>query len=391
MKRIAVSSLKPGQKYSRTIYIDNKNILAGANQPILEQDLEKLRNSGVSYVETDGMLMEEGGFSGNESSTAQKIDIEQVRRDYDMLLNKKDEFLDFYDEAVEGVQNLIDSLQNKKPFENNIAIRIVNTLIQSLGENRNIFIYIPTPIEMGSNYLASHLVNTCIYSLVLGSALNYSKLKLQDLGMGALLFDIGMIKVPESILNKEGKLTDDEKKIIHSHPVHGYKMLTQYAKVKTSVANVALMHQERFDGSGYPRGLKGNNIDEYARIVAIADYYEALTRQRTYRDKHSAYDTMKKLLSAEINKLDPVLLKKFLARMAIYPIGSLVKLNNEVIGVVIYSLEKKPLRPVIKVVVDEFGDPCLEPRVINLLENSDLYIVHEVDESDIHFSIQEAI
>jgi len=388
MKRIAVAQLAAGQRYSKTVYIDNANILVAANQEIMQDDLEKLMRSGISYVETDGEMIATAESAVNAGL---KIDLDAVKKDYASLHAQKDEFVDFYEEAVDVINSLLDSLRTNRPFKNNEALSIVNNLIQILSDNKNIFIYIPQPDRKKQNYLSPHLLNVCIYSLVLGNALNYPKLKLQDLGLGSLLFDVGMLKVPDSILNKEGKLTDEERKMIHAHPVHGYKMLTQQAKVRNSVANIALMHQELYDGSGYPRGLKGDNIDEYARIVTIADNFEALTRSRPYRGKFSAYETMKQLLSAQINKLDPILLKKFLARMAIYPIGSLVKLNNEMIGLVLHSLEKKPLRPVIKVIIDEFGDPCLEPRVVNLLENSDLYIIREVDESEIPFAVEEAI
>jgi HD-GYP domain-containing protein (c-di-GMP phosphodiesterase class II) len=389
MKRIPVNNLAAGQKFTKPVYVDSTNILVGGNVPIKEADLQRLAKWDIKYVETDGELVKEQEAGGNKP-LLQGYNTAFVKKEYENLLSKKEEFLRSYRHAVESVSSLFNDIKNGKTFNNNLARDIAESLIQDISETRNIFIFIPPVRVQGMDYLAPHSVNVTIYSLVMGFAHRFSKMRLSELGLGALLFDVGMLKIPKTIVEKEGKLTDDEMKIVHSHPIHGYKILTEYAKIKRNIANIALMHHENYDGSGYPRALRLHNIDEYARIVSITDHYVAQTRNRSYRDKLSANDSMKSLLSTGVNKFDPQLLRKFLSRFAIYPIGSLVRLNNSIIGMVIKSVEEKPLRPILKIVVDEFGEPCLQPRIINLLERNDLYIIRGVDETDIDFPVAEA-
>lgn len=387
MKKVDVNSLSPGQKFTKPVYVDSSNILVGGNVAIKEADLQRLAKWDIKFVETEGELIKDEVSAKKNILPAFNSSL--LKREYENLLSKKEEFLRIYGDSVGGLGGLFSDIKNNRPFDNNRARDIVDSLIDAIADSRNIFIFIPHSTAPGIEYLAPHSVSVAIYALVMGFSLHFSKMRLRELGLGSLLFDVGMLKISKIIIEKEGKLSDGEMKVIKSHPLHGYKILTEFAKIKRNIANIALMHHENYDGSGYPMALKFHNIDEYARIVSIADHFEAQTRKRSYRDRLTAYDSMKSLLSTGVNKFDPILLRKFLSRFAIYPIGSLVKLNNEIVGMVIKSAEEKPLRPVLKIVLDEFGEPCFQSRIINLLERTDLYIVKGFDENELDFSLSD--
>ena len=144
-----------------------------------------------------------------------------------------------------------------KPFENNLIREQVSRIVDAVLETDNIFINLTSVSEEG-NYLFHQATTTCIYSILLGQTQGYSRPKLVELGIGALLADIGMTEIPAAILEKNEKLTEDEFKKIKTHPLIGYKILVQNAKLKNSIAVVALQHHENYDGSGYPRAIKEN-------------------------------------------------------------------------------------------------------------------------------------
>jgi len=135
------------------------------------------------------------------------------------------------------------------------------------------------------DYLSLHIVNTTILALLLGKRLGYSAVKLINLAMASLLFDIGMLKVPAYIVEKEEKLTADEFNQIKTHPIYSYQVISRDLNLPVEIARVGLEHHERYDGTGYPRRLKGQEISEMSRIIAIIDTYEAITKQRVYREK----------------------------------------------------------------------------------------------------------
>ncbi len=257
----------------------------------------------------------------------------------------------------------------------------LNEIIRILGESGNIFIFL-YGLDEGKNHLVVHSVNVTFYSLLIGIALKYTPDKLQELGLGTLLIDAGMLKIPPYIIHKQSNLTDQEFNLIKTHPLHGYRAIKQQGAVMEKIAIVTLQHHEQYDGRGYPRGLKGHQIDEYAKIASIADSYEAQISNRSYRQKQFFYHAMRNLLSSGVNKFDPVILKVFLSRMSVYPIGSMVKLNDGSVGLVVGSIAQKPLRPIVKLVFDSSGSRMKDTRMLNLLEEMSLFIVKALDEEE---------
>ncbi|MBU1076739.1 MAG: HD-GYP domain-containing protein, partial [Spirochaetes bacterium] len=221
-----------------------------------------------------------------------------------------------------------------------------------------------------------------IFSILIGHLNKVPPKKIINLAVGSLLYDIGMAKIPQAIILKKEKLNIKELNFIKLHTIYGYKILVKDSNFPSEIASIALQHHEQFDGNGYPRKLRNEQIDLFSRIVAIADTFEAMTKKRTYRTEFLSYEAMKNLLGQSKNKFDPKLLRTFLANMSIYPIASLVKLNTNAIGLVIGAYEDKPLRPIIKIIIDEFNDkvPEEESRFVDLTKTPDLYITNAVDE-----------
>jgi HD-GYP domain-containing protein (c-di-GMP phosphodiesterase class II) len=200
-----------------------------------------------------------------------------------------------------------------------------------------------------------------------------------SLGMGALLHDIGMVKLPLKITQKKGKLTETEYNLIRTHPLISYKLLSDSGKFTKDVCMIVLQHHERFDGKGYPRHIKGESILDLTKIVQITSVYQAMICKRTYREEFQYFDAMRHILNGCQGEFDPVYLKLFLSLMSYYPLGSYVKLSDNRVAEVTLSNPKLPMKPIVKIIVDAEGRPIREGERINLGVEAGIYIVKPMD------------
>ncbi|OHD62708.1 MAG: hypothetical protein A2176_12800 [Spirochaetes bacterium RBG_13_51_14] len=392
LRKIPVEELRPGMVYDRPIYVDSNNMLITANSPIKENDIKKLMTWGITEVETAGVLVKRVDANNEKKSgkpSEKSSDAENEKKIvivYNELLKKRKVLIEVHSRARNAVEAAYKAIRNNTPFDTRDLEDSVQSIVRLLKENSNVFLFL-YGLDEGKDYTLTHSVNVTFYSLIIGIALKYSPIKLNDLGLGTLLIDAGMVKLPVYIIHKQSNLTDQEFNQIKTHPLLGYRALKDFGKIKENSAIISLQHHEQFDGKGYPRGLRGNDIDEFARIAAIADSYEAQISNRSYRKKVYFYHAMRNLLSSGINNFDPVILRVFLSRMSVYPIGSIVELNDGAIGIIIGSAPEKPLRPIIKLVFDRDRNRINDTVIISLLTESSLYIVRALDESEVGINI----
>jgi len=206
-----------------------------------------------------------------------------------------------------------------------------------------------TEIQGFDDYTFHHSVKTTILALVLGIASGYSGQKLIELGMGALMHDIGKIKIAEVILNKKMSLTDAEFAEIMQHTTYGFDILRKNNDLSLLSAHVAFQHHEKWDGSGYPRGLKGSEIHEYGRLTAVADVYEALTSKRVYRNAIEPNEAYEYVISQANTHFEPRVIGVFKKHIAVYPSGSGILLSNGQRGNVVKQNPAFPNRPLVRV------------------------------------------
>lgn len=381
MRKVPVEELKPGMIYDQPIYVDQSNILVAANTAISENDIKKLMTWGVSEIETQGKLV------GDQTEGDSPIENQaRIIGEYNNLLKKRKNLIGIHQKARKAVEEAYNAVRSDESFELTDIENSVVEIISLLNENSNVFLFL-YGLDEGKDYLVTHSVNVTFYAIIMGLALKYPMDSLKELGVGTMLIDAGMLKMPVYIIHKQSNLTDQEYQQIKTHPLHGYKVLRQLGNLNERIANVTLQHHEQFDGKGYPRGLKGNEISEFARIAAIADSYEAQISKRSYRQKVYFYHAMRNLLSSGVNRFDPVILRVFLSRMSVYPIGSIVELNDNSVGIIIGSIPEKPLRPIIKLIFDENKNRVEGTSIVNLLDQANLYIVRALDEEEVGINI----
>jgi len=275
--------------------------------------------------------------------------------------------------AFKVVTNVVNSVRGGQTIDAgpawNVAARLVCEIINAPDAIINLL-----DIKSFDDYTFTHNINVATLAILIGHTMDLSRNDLQELGTGALLHDVGKLKLSLAILNKEGKLTDAEFAEIKRHSAYGYEILCQSPDLSESSRRVALQHHERFMGKGYPMGIKGTDISLFARITSVADVYDALTTDRPYRNAMLPYDAIKIVMSGIETQFDPEILQHFFKRFSLYPNGSLVKLNDGSIGLVLKSNQMAVMRPIIKILRDKSGTKVKERLEINLMNDQNLYI-----------------
>ena len=279
-----------------------------------------------------------------------------------------------YKEAHATIRKVFALVRDNKEVDLSIVKKTVNEIIQMIISNETVMMQI-TGVRDIDNYTFLHCVDVCIYSVILGKKLGYSKEQLINLGIGAILHDIGKCKISLDILQKPDKLTDSEFSTMQLHTIYGCEIIKSAYELSTKVSNIAFQHHEKWDGSGYPLGIKAEFIDPFSRIVTVADIYDALTADRVYKKKvlpHIAAEYIKKNSS---KLFDPYIVDLFITNIAVYTEGTIVLLNTGEVGIVISSGENSCSKQKIKIIANKAGPPVLQPYMVDLAQSPDAEIV----------------
>jgi len=370
--------------FDKPVYIDRDNILVKAFEPLKKSDIERLTKWNILEVETDGveaapkLVEKEIVIEGEE-----KAEIDRAMGELRKAALAREAVLKLMENGGKVISEAYEALAAEKPFQISNVRNVAEDIVTLSTENPLAFIN--TYYQNYPQTMYSHLMFSGIFAAYLANAMDFSIPKSIEAVFSILLMDVGMNLLPVSIRMKEGKLNESEKTQLQAHPLHGYQILTQFAKVKNSVSMVALQHQEYYDGSGYPRHTKGEQITEYARIAGIVDSYGALLEDKAYRKKKLPYEAMKELLAYGLYRYDPNFMKHFLFKFSIYPVGSLVELSDKSFAMVIRSGHEKPMRPIVYVYRDRLGNSPDKVKMIHLLYNPEYYIVNPVLPAAGHF------
>lgn len=222
---------------------------------------------------------------------------------------------------------------------------------------------------------AAHAIHVATLSVKLGDGFGYSKEELAKLALAGLLHGVGMMTIPRSLLEEEGPLSSEQRSLIESHPIRGAELLSGAGPKLELLQTVLLQEHERHQGQGYPNKLSGKDIHEFARFIGLIDTFVSMTHPRPWRPARSPHEAAKEIVYIRKDEFDPRLLKLFINRVSIFPLGSLVKLTTNEIGQVVVVHEDEPLRPTVKILQDHNGEPLSKDQVLDLRRKNHLIAI----------------
>lgn len=339
MRLVPINCIKEGSFLAKTIYDTNGRILLAKDFKLTKAVLKKIEQNGIISLYIND------GYSDNEIEDNVKPELRQraiktIKNNFDCLVK--------YSRDGSGGNNRNKDIKTRYQCLDEIT-KVASEIIEELLSQKNVLINL-VDIKSMDNYTYEHSINVTILALILGIELGYDKKRLLDLAVGAMLHDMGKVFMPGEILQKNGKLSENEFAIVKQHPVDGYEYVRNGFDISILSRNIILQHHEKVDGTGYPDGFKGEKLHDYVKIVTIADVYDALTSDRPYRRAMSPNEAMEYLMGTADRHFDYKMVCKFIKKIVPYPEGTLVRLSNGCIGVVKNTNPEAPLRPYVKVV-----------------------------------------
>jgi HD-GYP domain-containing protein (c-di-GMP phosphodiesterase class II) len=344
MRTIKVSALVPGMIVAKDIF-DTSGLLMLNEGTILTTELI----TKLAYWGLDETYIEEPSPSLREQQ--EQAIIPQMKIAHERAINLTGNLLS-KPELGDG-----DSL---------IFKGMIGDLASQIDLNSNVLLNL-CHLKTHDNYLYSHAVNVSIVAMIIGRELRMNEPSLKNLGLAALLHDVGMVRIEKSIYNQNRTLSDEEWAEIKRHPIFGYEILSGNEDFNEEVLLGVKQHHERMNGKGYPDGLSGDNIHLFGKIIAVSDVYDACISSRKHRRRMTAYEALKNLLG-ESALFDLRILKALVSSMAIYPIGSYIRLNTGEVAKVIGINHGYPFRPEIRIYLDRSHNKLEKPIRINLAD-----------------------
>lgn len=260
-------------------------------------------------------------------------------------------------------QILIDTRLGKM-VNTEAAKGVVSSLVDQCVQSPEAFVSI-TRLKDFDDYTFTHSVNVSVLAIAIGRRLGASAQDMNELGFAGLLHDIGKMRIPEHILNKPDKLTPEEYEVMKQHTTRGYDYLRKDTKISKDVLAAVKYHHEKSDGTGYPDGLTENNIPKYAKILSIADVYDAITSERVYHKGMLPNEAVKAIFGWAGKHFNNALVKFFISTMGIYPVGTLVSLDTGELAVIVEPNKADPMRPKVLIVSDSSTNR-IDPQLFDL-------------------------
>ncbi|WCN38261.1 HD-GYP domain-containing protein [Aneurinibacillus uraniidurans] len=316
MRQVSLESVEAGQVLAKSIYTSDGRTLLNQGVLLTPGMINKLYRIGVTMV-----YIQDERF---DDIKMEDVVSEETRR-----------------EAISNVANVLQCVQTGKDFDTRAVSKTMGTIVDEIFQQKNVLLNL-NDIRTQDNHLFIHSMNVCIMSCVIGMQLGYNTTKLKELALGALLHDVGKVVMPDDPLRKtkEGD----------HHAWIGFNVLRKKHEVSLATAHIALQHHEHVDGQGEPRAIAGADIHDYAKIVAITNFYDNLLSEfSTDQPNMTPYEAAEFIMGLAGKRFDHEMVIQFLRSIALYPTGASVLLSTEEVGVVVGQHKGLPSRPIVRV------------------------------------------
>ena len=332
MGKFLVKFLEPGMEVLKDIYCKDGILLYNKGVTISKEIIEDLNSREILVIYINAP---QPSLENIEKCLADESDVPK-------LVSAETQVA-----AFKNVKSVVQKISKGEAFDIEETRKVADTLIAQISRNEDAMVNL-IYLKSYDDYTFAHSVNVAVLSTVIGKEMGMPKDELFDLALGGILHDIGKIMINEDILNKRGRLTREEFYEIMKHPEYSYRLLKN-KNISEKAKDIALEHHEWYNGTGYPKKLKGSRISLYARICAIADVYDALTAEKAYRAGLNPHKALTLLINSAGKQFDPEVLRNFVQRMTLYPVNSIVQMNDGRYAVVIENFRSNMVRPLVRI------------------------------------------
>jgi putative nucleotidyltransferase with HDIG domain len=352
MKKILVDQLQPGQKIGEPIISSNGQLLIHQGTTLTEAIIDRLYQHNVPFV----TLMESGDQQTKDLGIDRKAAVHTIKKSFQSL-----------NEPTITTKTYL-AEQTAKELKS-----VVFHVKDSLDEREEL-VSLLTEAFIFDDYIFDHSLNVTIYTLTIAKELGFNDKELLEIGLGALLHDIGKMKIPKQILQKTGRLSEEEFAIVKNHSSFGYEMLKGIAGIPESVVRSVLEHHERLDGTGYPLGMKGDDIHLYAKVIGVADVFDAITTNRVYRNARLPHEALEVLYAGSGTLFEQRYIELFRQNVSVYPNGLKLTLSDGSKGIVVKQNDELTDRPVLEI-FEQNGHLLEEKYEVNLAKTFNLVVI----------------
>jgi len=341
------------QKHCHHVYIDTEKTV----EPAIPTDRRKIKNRR----------------SRSERRTPNDLDITEPQVVYSDKTSVDEELevaKELHGKIFDVVHELIDNAKSGNKIDVSNVKAVIKEMKQSILRNPSAFLLLRL-LKDKDTYTYTHCLDMSVLCIVFGRHLGMSQEILDDLAIGTLMCDIGKIRLPSELLNKPGRLTKSEFEVIKEHVKHSVAIMEEAGNLSRTAIEVAATHHERFDGTGYLRGLKGSEIPVLGRMAAIVDCYDAMTSERCYSTGVSPHEAIRRLYAWRNELFQDELVEHFIQAIGAYPTGSIVELSTGQVGIVIMQNRIRRLRPKVMLVLDENKKSLGAGPIIDLMKETE--------------------
>lgn len=381
VKTITIDQLKPGmfvvwmdQSWYRTPFFSHKRLIRDQNDIdlLLQHGIKELKIDIDKSLKSEEDQTEQSAQSAPEHTHTAPPPSPATKNKTPPPLHTRKEAAaahTTYTEAASSVERMFECIETGKASSPEAVQQVVGNMLEQVQEDQTSLLSLLQVQKMRrfDRTLASHALDVCTLSLIVAQVYGVPEEEMEALGAGALLHDIGYIRLPRNLYRKNHELTEQETAVMHQHPALGLAILRESHEDRDTVLRIVGEHQEYGDGSGFPHKLKGDAISRLAQLVGLVDVYDGMISRRVGRPAMLPHDAVRQLFQlGETGQFPKDLVEAMIKSLGVYPIGSLVLLNTEERAIVVAVSPAQRLKPIVKVINGPHGTSYLPPLRINL-------------------------
>ena len=345
MRYIDISLLEPGMILGRSLFGSNNERMLLKGQAIKPEYIKRIKSLGFQGLYIKDNLSDDIEI---EDVISEELRMDAIKRLKDLFLYDEKKDYKHFESTLTTINHTVDEMVDQITSTPDAMINMMD-------------------LKIYDDYTFYHSVNVSIIAIAIGCGLGLSNRDLTELGLAGILHDIGMQRIPKSVLEKHMDLSPEEFQELKKHPSYGYRIMRDCNNIPPHVYLSILQHHERYNGEGYPHGKVGKDITLFARILAVADVYDAIVSKRPYREAVLPSDAIEYIMGGSGTFFDPDIVRIFLRKVSAYPVSMCVMLNSGVPAIVLENYEDANMRPLVKVLSGDAN----EPQYINLRDDLD--------------------